>query len=275
MSTGSIYRITCLTTGLCYVGQTRDTKTKGGKPYAYGITGRWNDHVSSSSKHSNPLSRAIHEYGSQNFSIEPLETNISEDKLDEREAHWIAELNTIVPNGYNKMRHGRCRHRPATSLAQFYVPTTVSIRLRQIKQNGEPHLIYVYLAQRNGTEVRITFGQGASSGYTDAVNDAKEFVSHFNVPIEASASVFQPDAYEYEDKLSRYDDVTISRIRVAKFNSMAAVYIDKDRICFGGKSVDYNTAVEKAWTFAKLLHNRHPDAVLLNDASKSATGGCS
>jgi hypothetical protein len=273
MSTGSIYRITCLSTGLSYVGQTRDTKTKAGKPYTYGITGRWNDHVSCTS--STPLGRAIQEYGSQNFNVDALETDVSEDRLDEREAYWIAKLNTCVPNGYNKMRHGRCRHRTDTSLAQFYVPTTVSISLRQIKRDGEPHLIYAYLTQHNGTEVRITFGQGASSGYADAVNDAKEFVSHFSVPVSASASVFNPDAYEYEDKLTRYNDITIQRIRVAKFNSMAAVYIDKDRICFGGKHVDYETAVEKAEEYAKLLHNRHPDAVLANDASKSATGGCS
>jgi hypothetical protein len=273
MSNGSIYKITCTPTGLSYVGQTRDTKSKAGKPYAYGVVGRWNDHVSCIS--STPLGLAIQTQGPGAFKVETLETDIPESRLDEREAHWIAELKTVVPNGYNKMRHGRCRHREASSLADFYAPRTTGVRLKQIKRNGEPHLIYAYLLQVTGEEVRLVFGQGEGSDYAKAVADATEFLKAFeSVPIEADPRILSITATEYDAKVARFDGVTIGRIRVAKFNTLAAVYVDKERICFGGKKSTYSEAVMKALAFAKLLQQKHSEATVVDDASKSATGGC-
>lgn len=270
---GSIYKLTCVPTGCSYVGQTRDTKMKGGKPYAYGVKGRWNDHVSCVS--STPLGLAIQEHGPDAFTVETVETGIADDRLDEREAYWISELNTLVPNGYNKMRHGRCRHRADSSLSAFYAPRTVGVRLRQIRRNGQPHLIYAYLRLTSGDEVRVVFGQGEGSTYTAAVEEATTFLEAFAVPIEADSRVLNVEASEYDSKLSRFDNVTVCRIRVAKFNTLAAVYIDKDRICFGGKQSTYEQAVTKALAFAHALLQKHPEAILINDASKSATGGCS
>jgi hypothetical protein len=273
MSNGSIYKITCTPTGLSYVGQTRDTKSKAGKPYAYGVVGRWNDHVSCIS--STPLGLAIQTQGPGAFKVETLETDIPESRLDEREAHWIAELKTVVPNGYNKMRHGRCRHREASSLADFYAPRTTGVRLKQIKRNGEPHLIYAYLLQVTGEEVRLVFGQGEGSDYAKAVADTTEFLKAFeSVPIEADPRILSITATEYDAKVARFDGVTIGRIRVAKFNTLAAVYVDKERICFGGKKSTYSEAVMKALAFAKLLQQKHSEATVVDDASKSATGGC-
>jgi hypothetical protein len=269
---GSIYKITCVPTGRSYVGQTRDTKTKAGKPYAYGVTGRWNDHVSCVA--STPLGLAIQTHGPDAFLVETLEAGIPEARLDEREAYWITECGTLVPNGYNKMRHGRCRHREATSLAEFYAPTTVGVRLRQIKRAGSPQLIYAYLRQADGKEVRVVFGQGESSTYADAVRDATTFLEAFaTVPVEADPRILNAAATEYDTKLARYDSILVERVRVAKFNTLAAVYINKDRICFGGKHTPYEAAVEKAMAFAHALLQKHPEASF-NDASKSATGGC-
>lgn len=274
MSKGSIYKLTCVPTGLSYVGQTRDTKSKAGKPYAYGVRGRWNDHVSCVS--STPLGLAIQSHGPGAFKVETLETDIHEERLDEREAHWIAELNTMVPNGYNKMRHGRCRHRDASSLSDFYAPRTMGVRLKQIKRNGEPHLIYAYLLQKSGEEVRVVFGQGESSTYAIAVADVTHFLEAFeSVPIEADPRILSTTATEYDTKLARFDDVTVDRIRVAKFNTLAAVYVDRERICFGGKKSTYEQAVQKALAFAHALLQKHPEATVIDDASKSATGGCS
>ena len=273
MSTGSIYKLTCVTTGLSYVGQTRDTKSKAGKPYAYGVRGRWNDHVSCIS--STPLGLAIQSPGAGAFKIEILETDIHEERLDEQEAHWIAELNTMVPNGYNKMRHGRCRHRDASSLSNFYAPRTIGVRLKQIKRNGEPHLIYAYLLQTTGEEVRLVFGQGESSTYAAAVADATHFLEAFeSVPIESDPRILNPTASDYDSKLMRFDNLTVDRIRIAKFNNLAAVYVDKERVCFGGKKSTYEQAVEKARAFANLLLKKHPEATIIDNASKSATGGC-
>lgn len=271
---GSVYKATCVPTGLSYVGQTRDTKSKAGKDYAYGVIGRWNDHLTCVS--STPLGLAILKYGSASFNVETLESNIPENQLDEREAYWIATLKTRVPNGYNVMRHGRCRHRDASSLCNFYLPTTVGIKLRQIQRNGQPHLIYAYLMQVDGEEIRVVFGQGTSSSYSTAIQDATTFLEAFvSIPIEADPRILNPTAPDYETKLARFDNSDVCRIRVAKFNNMAAVYVDKERICFGGKTSTYDQAVTKALLFAKALHSKHPGATLIDDASKSATGGCS
>lgn len=273
MSKGSVYKVYCSETAKSYVGQTRDTKHKAGVPYAYGITGRWNDHVSCPAR--TPFGSAILQYGPDSFIVSCLESDIDEGKLDEREAYWIASENTLIPNGYNVMRHGRCRHRSTSSLANFYVPTTVGIRLRQIKRGGNPHLIYVYLDQVDGTEIRIVFGQGKDSSYASAVVDAEAFLDSFSeIPIDTDPRVLNTDATEYDTKLAHFDNRTVCRIRVAKFNSMAAVYIDKERICFGGKRSSYEEAVSKALEFAHALFARHPQATLINNTSKSATGGC-
>jgi hypothetical protein len=270
---GSIYKITCESTGRSYIGQTRDTKTKAGREYAYGVKGRWRDHVSCRSD--TPLGDAIQTYGPDAFVVETLESEVPDNRLDEREAYWIAALNTLVPNGYNKMRHGRCRHRESSSLAAFYAPNTLSVRLRQIKRGGDPHLIYAYLRQRDGAEVRLVFGQGEMSTYVSAVRDATQFLESFaGIPVEADPRILNPTASEYETKLSRFDNRDISRIRVVKFNSLAAVYIDTERICFGGKHTPYETAVEKAMAFARALLQKHPSALLIDSVSKSATGGC-
>jgi hypothetical protein len=273
-TTGCIYKITCVPTGKAYVGQTRDTKMKSGRPYAYGVSGRWNDHVSCPS--TTPLGLALLEHGPDSFNVETLESGVPEIRLDEREAHWIATENTLVPNGYNKMRHGRCRHRDASTLAEFYAPTTRGIRLRQINRGGSPTLIYAYLKQDSGGEVRVVFGQGKESSYAIAVSEATSFLTAFaGIPVESDSRILNPAASEYDTKLARFDGREISRIRMAKFNTLAAVYVDKERICFGGKKSTYEESVAKALSFATILHNRHPAALLVNDASKSATGGCS
>jgi hypothetical protein len=275
---GSIYKITCIHTGLAYVGQTRDTKTKGGREYAYGVVGRWNDHLSCPA--STPLGTAISTYGKDGFTVETLESHVPEDRLDEREAYWIQFCATITPNGYNVMRHGRCRHRDSTSLSEFYAPTTTGVRLRQICRDRAPSLIYAYLQQASGEEVRVVFGQGKDSSYNDAIRCAKEFLEPLaSVPIDADPRIFDSTANEFTAKISRFDGINISRIRIAKFNTLAAVYIDKERICFGGKRTMYPEAVEKASAFAHALQVKHPEAVIVDnscvkEASKSATGGC-
>ena len=94
---GSIYKATCTATGKSYVGQTRDTKTKAGKPYNYGITGRWNDHLSCPA--TTPLGTDITAFGPEAFVVSCVEADVPEDRLDEREAYWIQHENTLVPHG--------------------------------------------------------------------------------------------------------------------------------------------------------------------------------
>lgn len=73
-----------------YVGKT--TKT---------IEQRWEEHQKKARQHPNRyLYDAMNCYGYDKFSIEEIEECCKE-VLDEREKYWIAQLNTLIPNGYN------------------------------------------------------------------------------------------------------------------------------------------------------------------------------
>ena len=90
---GVIYKLTNLKNGKIYVGQTVQFKK------------RMNHH-----RHSKQpgVDAAIRKYGWENFSVEILE-ECPEEMLDEREIFWIAELNSMFPNGYNLTSGGNAK----------------------------------------------------------------------------------------------------------------------------------------------------------------------
>ena len=95
-----IYSITNKVNGKQYIG-----KTSKFNPYD-----RWKEHINNaklkentvgySSIHTMPIVRAINKYGSDNFKFRVLE-ECSDDNVDEREKHYIAEYNTCDGEGYN------------------------------------------------------------------------------------------------------------------------------------------------------------------------------
>lgn len=100
----SIYLITNSITGKPYIGQTASTSLD-----------RFNEHKRCARHYqrvmANPdkynykgsctyLYRAMNKYGFDNFEMLTL-ANCDEDKLDELEIHWIRELGSLAPNGYN------------------------------------------------------------------------------------------------------------------------------------------------------------------------------
>ena len=80
-----IYKITNTTNGDFYVGKTTQSMTKRLADHKYNTK---YDKVKDTH-----LCRAMRKYGTDAFIIEALESNIPEEKLNEREIHWIAELN--------------------------------------------------------------------------------------------------------------------------------------------------------------------------------------
>jgi hypothetical protein len=279
---GSIYQAKCKTTGKVYIGQTQDTKCRDGKPYKYGIIGRWSDHVSSAHRISKtPLARAILEYGADDFELTPIELNIADNKLDEREAHWIAHYKATVPNGYNVMKHSRCKHRESSSIAEHYIKTTINVRISTVKRKGVSRLVYVYLDQTEGPSVRIVFGQGADATYEQTLEEAQEFAAYF---AENGLDVSEEDAEDslrkYREKIESLEDKTIEKIRIAKFNELVALYIKHDegtlRICFGGKKISFEDACKTAHAVKNAIIEAHntENIIVQDDVSRSATGGC-
>ena len=90
---GVIYKITCITNGKIYVGQTTLT-----------IQERFNVH----SKTDSLLGKDIRSFGKENFKIEVIEEGENADQLNERERFWIKEFDCKFPHGYNTMNGGSC-----------------------------------------------------------------------------------------------------------------------------------------------------------------------
>lgn len=255
-------------------------KERDGKPYRYGVSGRWSDHVSSAYRGAKtPLSQAILEYGADDFELVTLEAGITEEMLDEREAHWIATRKTTVPDGYNVMRHARCKHRENSTLGDHYLPTTTKVRIASVKRGGVNKLVYVYLDQNEGDPVRLVFGQGASANYAEALLEAQEFATKFaESGIEVYEEVADDPFRKYREKIESVSDKVVERIRIAKFNHLVALHIKHNegvlRICFGGKSISQNDAYKTAVRVKNLLMETHTSAILQDDMSESATGDC-
>jgi group I intron endonuclease len=276
---GSIYQVRNKTNGKCYIGQTQDTKVKNGKPYNYGIAGRWCDHVSSAFRGAKtPLAAAILSDGADNFDVICLESNVAEERLDEREAHWISVRNTMVPNGYNVMRHARCKHREQTTLAEHYIPTTTNVRICSVKRNGVSRIVHVYL-DRADDSVRLVFGQSNKATYEQAIDEAREFATIFAMH---GIEVFEEEANDplrkYSSKIEQFRGKSVERIRIARFNHLVALHVKTSdetvRICFGGKTVAFENAYKTAIDVKNKLMEMHANVMLDDEISKSATGGC-
>jgi group I intron endonuclease len=238
-----IYKITCLPEQKSYVGQTQKYKYKDEKPYRYGIAGRWCDHVSSARSSETPFHKSIREHGAENFIYEMIE-RVDDVDADERETHWIRELNTLAPKGYNVMSHSRCKHRQGTTVADIYLRSATAIELKTICRDGSPRLVYVYVT--TPTEMkRFTFGQSLSASYEEALAEANAMLDKFR---EAGVTV------KDSNKRSPFENQQLKKIRLALFNkTMVAVYITtnsgQQRICFGSKKIPYEKALEKARLF--------------------------
>lgn len=279
MATGSIYQVRNKTTNKSYVGQTQDFKERDGKPYRYGLAGRWSDHVSSAFRGAKtPLSQAILDHGADDFEILLIEANLPHERLDEREAHWISTLKTTQPSGYNVMRHARCKHRENTTLAEHYLPTTTKVRISLIKRGGVNRLVHVYLDQTEGDPVRLVFGQGAETTFEGAMEEAEDFAQVF---AEGGVEVFQEAADDplrkYREKIEALRTSPVEKIRIAKFNHLVALHIKHTggttRICFGGKTITLLDAYHTAISVKNAIMEMHVSAVLQDDLSESATGG--
>lgn len=93
----TIYKLTNKITRKSYIGQTTND-----------VKRRFTFHKSSAKRGSKtPLHEAISKYGAENFKIEIIDENISEETVDDCERFWIGKMKTRVPNGYNLQGGGK------------------------------------------------------------------------------------------------------------------------------------------------------------------------
>lgn len=271
---GVIYQITCNSTKLKYIGQATNFKYKNDKPYNYGATGRWSDHVSTSKTRNTPLCNAIKQYGKNDFTIEVIEEAPLE-SLDEREAYWMSELNTINPNGYNIATHSRNRHRETSNLHIFYKDRVKSALISPIKKDGELRMAYVYLTLNDDSQERLAFGQKSDSTYEDTINEVNEFITKLKCPFTTSTNYSNTLSERYASKLIEFKNKEITSVRITSASKLIAVYVgtsemklskEHKRICFGGKTITKEEAYDIAKQFVAELNI--PDKLII-DSYKS------
>jgi group I intron endonuclease len=104
-----IYKIINLTTGKIYVGQSVSHILNHGRYRPYGHNGRFRCHISEAfstkKNQSHYLNNAIRKYGVTDFVVEMIEC-CELFEANDREIHYIRELNTLFPNGYNLKNGG-------------------------------------------------------------------------------------------------------------------------------------------------------------------------
>lgn len=91
-----VYKLTNQINGKGYVGKAKDSYTR----MMEHKNGKW------SRGKLQVVDAAIQKHGWENFTWEILEANIDADRLLEREAYWMEQCKTQVPNGYNVMPPG-------------------------------------------------------------------------------------------------------------------------------------------------------------------------
>ena len=259
---GVVYQIINQSTQLAYIGQATQFKYKKGKPYNYGASGRWNDHVASSKSRETPLCKAIQQYGRDDFKVEVLEEGPL-DTLDEREAHYISERNTTYPNGYNVASHSRNRHRESSNLHVFYEGKVRSAIISPIRKNGELKMAYVYLTMNDDTQERLAFGQKGECVYEDTLQEVTTFLEQLQCPYITSTASSTVLSEKYASKLVEFKGKEITSVRITSASNLIAVYIgtsemklskEHKRICFGGKTVSKEDAYEIAKHFVTELN---------------------
>jgi hypothetical protein len=272
MELGFIYKITCIPTGMVYIGQTKEFKYKQGKPYCYGIKGRWNDHISTSKSSITKFADDIRKFGRDAFKVEELE-RADLNKLDALEAKWIEHYNSVTPNGYNIGRHSQNKHRDNSNLYEFFQGKAKIARLSRIYKNGVPSLVYVNINLLDGSQRRIVFGNNKDDTFENAYKSALDFIGKLNCEYYEDTSYSSDPLERYASKIKEFETKQITKIRITSASSLIAVYIttseatswkDQQRICFGGKTINQDMAYDLAKLFVDQLPKN--DLTTIQDA---------
>jgi hypothetical protein len=116
---GQIYLIKNIVNNKEYVGQTWTHRKNRGYYKPFGYEGRFRDHISEAicntkKKQCRYLNNAIRLHGKGAFTVQLLYSCPIEE-LDSWEKHYIAEYNSMYPNGYNLTNGGKSHIRFETS----------------------------------------------------------------------------------------------------------------------------------------------------------------
>lgn len=227
---GLIYEIVNTTSGTKYVGQTVTHRLNRGKYRPFGIEGRLKDHISEATnntkrKQCSYLNNAIRKNGPTAFTVTLLKT-CTLDELDTFEQHYIKELNTLYPNGYNLTKGGKT----------MYIETKL-----------EKHLL---------SEPKLRGGCVFRTAQTRQKMSAR--LKELATPEWRRERAEKTQEQHREAKLALFKnckiDMTIVDNYIRKKGDVIVVQIDDIRTSFGGKHESLENARKRAHAFIEELH---------------------
>jgi len=195
-----IYKITNHTTGKIYVGQAVSHILNHKRYRPYGHEGRFRCHISEAfstkKNQSHYLNNAIRKYGVNDFAVELIECCEIEN-ADEREIHYIKELNSLFPNGYNLKNGGsvfthsdESKKRVSNGVINYFkdkkyerfknitkIDDDIEKYIKPLKRNNEQYGWYVFI-----NRIKADFG-GVHISLDESKKCAIEFINNLKKSI--------------------------------------------------------------------------------------------
>jgi group I intron endonuclease len=235
---GHIYKITNTKNNKNYVGQAVSHRKNKGKYKPFGYEGRFRDHISEA--HCNTklgcryLNSAVRLYGNDAFTVILLKTCPLEE-MDKWEQHYIAELNTLYPNGYNLTHGGR---------AARYVAERKNIAMPTLNSAGP----------RGGCKHRTTATRELIS---------KRIKATLNTDSVRTSIMKRTQQQHSKQKIERFRGSTIDITNLEQYISTkhicghlaAIINVDGKKASFVGKYETIETLKERARTFLKEINS--------------------
>lgn len=190
-----IYKITNLSNGKIYVGQAVSHILNHKRYRPYGHEGRFRCHISEAfstkKNQSHYLNNAIRKYGINDFVVELIEC-CDVELADEREIHYIKELNSLYPNGYNLKNGGsvfthsdESKKRVSNGVINYFkdkkaerfkniknIDDNIEKYIKPLNRNNSQYGWYVYIEKR-----KADFG-GVHIPLEKSKEDAIEFIKY-------------------------------------------------------------------------------------------------
>lgn len=178
-----------------YVGQAADFRSDGS---GYGVRNRVRDHSRSVGNHPGPfISAAIIENGIEAFDVVDLAWAPTPAELDELERHYIAEKNSVHPNGYNADSGGKSGYRRCeATLEKMRQPKEGPYPRHEACDQGLPKYLHRYQSERQ--EGWVAYFDGARRAFTTKkyAMDFKKEVARYYLDTGLIHPEYQPSEVE-------------------------------------------------------------------------------
>lgn len=182
----TIYKITNNTNGKVYIGKT-----------SLSVEKRFQQHINDSKKErfeKRPLYDAIRKYGIDNFSVDIVETNISDEEINDKEIFYIKENNSYIgfenSNGYNATLGGDSRKYKDFSVENIILDYENGLNCSEIGRKYNIDYSYVSdILKSNGIKV-LNSRELCSKEIYQIDKLTNKIIAKFKNPKEASIKLF-------------------------------------------------------------------------------------